>query len=90
MLQLSDPEKAPVASAEEGGHRGSVETRFWQETGKRSQFYLKKTNKKKNKTDTELKPKSDEKSLKTVIIVNHLDKRKPNGPTQYSSVKTVV
>lgn len=33
---------------------------------------------------------SDEKYLKTAIIVNQLDKRKPNGPTQYSSVKTVV
>lgn len=55
MLQLRDPQKAPVAPAEEDFCTGGVlKTRFWQETGKIWQFY-----KKKKKADTELNPKSN-------------------------------
>ena len=53
MLQLRDPQKAPVASAEEDFCTGGVlKTRFWQETGKYGSFINKK------KADTELNPKS--------------------------------
>lgn len=43
MLQLRDPQKAPVAPAEEDFCTGGVlKTRFWQETGKIWQFLKKK------------------------------------------------